>query len=131
MLVVSENGQRRLQTVPHSPVGYAVEAGVLDEREAICHQDLHLVSNLLGVDTAEIEFSDPLQLAPSDTVVIASDGLFDNLLMDDIVENVCRGALMDVALNLVEETLRHMIRPDGAEPSKPDDLALILYRSGE
>ena len=130
VMVVGPKGDRRLQTVPHSPVGYAVEAGVLNEREAINHQDLHLVSNLLGVDTPDIEVSAPYELQEGDTVVIASDGLFDNNLSDEIAALVTGVELQSAAVRLVEETLRRMLEPDGFEPSKPDDLSLILFRLG-
>jgi len=130
VMVVGRKGNRRLQTVPHSPVGYAVQAGVLNEREAICHQDLHLVSNLLGVDTPEVEVGEPFRLEADDTVVIASDGLFDNLLAEEVAKRVAGTDLESAATNLVGETLRRMLDPDGFEPSKPDDLSLILFRFG-
>ncbi|MFH0946729.1 MAG: SpoIIE family protein phosphatase [Planctomycetota bacterium] len=128
VLVIAADGGRKHRTVAHSPVGYALEAGVLSEVEAIFHQDLHLVSNLLGVETPEIEVSAPLQLAPGDTVVIGSDGLFDNLLIDEIAEMVSSADLLSAAVGLVEETVRRMTRPAGDHPSKPDDLAFILFR---
>ena len=128
VLVVSAKGTCRHRTVAHSPVGYALEAGVLSEVEAIFHRDLHLVSNLLGVDIPEIEVSEPLQLEVGDTVVIGSDGLFDKLLVDEIAKRVSTADPLSAAVGLVEETVRRMTRPTGEDPSKPDDLALILFR---
>jgi len=128
VLVIARDGGRKHRTVAHSPVGYALEAGVLSEVEAIFHRDLHLVSNLLGVDHPEIEVSDALPLAPGDTVVIGSDGLFDNLLVDEIARTVSSADLLSAAVGLVEETVRRMTRPQGEVPSKPDDLAFILFR---
>jgi serine/threonine protein phosphatase PrpC len=48
VLVFGGRGRIRLQTISHSPVGYAVEAGVLDEAQAMAHEDRHLVSNVVG-----------------------------------------------------------------------------------
>ena len=42
ILVVGQRGKRKLQTVMHSPVGYAFEAGVLDEEQALHHEDAGL-----------------------------------------------------------------------------------------
>ena len=46
ILVTGQRGKVKLQTVSHSPVGYAVEAGLLDEHGAITHSDRHVVSNV-------------------------------------------------------------------------------------
>lgn len=128
VLVMGQRGRKKLQTVSHSPVGYAVEAGILDEREALDHEDLHLVSNLLGVGDPRIEISTEFELRPRDTVVIGSDGLFDNMVVSEIVEAVRKGDLLEVTVALVEATLRRMVDPEPGRPSKPDDLALIVFR---
>ena len=129
VLMCGQRGRRKLQTVSHSPVGYAVEAGILDEREALRHEDLHLVSNLLGVGDPRIEISTEVQMKPRDTIVIGSDGLFDNFVTDEIVEMVRKGDLLDVTVHLVEQTLRRMVDPPREGPGKPDDLGLIVFRS--
>jgi len=51
-IIVGQRGVIRLQTVSHSPTGLAVEAGFLDQREALHHEDRHLVSNFLGTEYA-------------------------------------------------------------------------------
>ena len=60
-------------------------------------------------------------------MLIASDGLVDNLRPDEIVELVRKGDLLNAGRRLVDETLRRMNSPD-LEPSKPDDLTVILFR---
>ena len=47
-IVIGQRGLVKLQTTAHSPTGFAVEAGFLDEREALHHKDRHLVSNFIG-----------------------------------------------------------------------------------
>ncbi|MDH3593112.1 MAG: serine/threonine-protein phosphatase [Planctomycetota bacterium] len=128
ILVVGQRGRRKLQAISHSPVGYAIEAGVLDEEEALHHDELHVVSNLVGTADMRIEVSTPIRLAPRDTVVIASDGLSDNLHMEEIVETVRKGPLEKAARRLAHEARTRMREPDGERPSKPDDLTFLLYR---
>lgn len=48
VLIVGGRGKIKLQTVAHSPVGYAIEAGVLNESEALHHDQRHIVSNVVG-----------------------------------------------------------------------------------
>jgi serine/threonine protein phosphatase PrpC len=54
-LVVGQRGRIKLQTTAHSPTGFAVEAGFLDEREALHHAERHLVSNFLGTSDMKID----------------------------------------------------------------------------
>jgi serine/threonine protein phosphatase PrpC len=69
ILVVGQRGKIKLQTVSHSPVGYAIESGLLDESEAMHHEDRHLVSNLLGTPEMRIELGPTIALARHDTIV--------------------------------------------------------------
>jgi serine/threonine protein phosphatase PrpC len=129
ILVVGQRGKLKLQTVAHSPVGFAVEAGVLDESEAMHHAERHIVSNVLGTRDMRIEVGSALALAPRDTVLVASDGLVDNLLVGEIVECVRRGALEKAARRLADDARRRMLKPSPGEPSKPDDCSFIVYRA--
>jgi serine/threonine protein phosphatase PrpC len=128
ILVVGGRGKIKLQTVCHSPVGYAVEAGLLDEREALNHEHRHLVSNVLGVPDMRIEVGSTVELAPRDTLLLASDGLFDNLHVEEIVERVRKGPLQQVMRNLAEDCRRRMNGGDDGQPCKPDDLTFVAFR---
>ena len=55
VLLVGSRGKIKLHTRSHSPVAYGVEAGLIHEDEAIDHEDLHLVSNVVGTDDTHIE----------------------------------------------------------------------------
>lgn len=129
IMVVGQRGKIKLQTVSHSPVAYAVEAGFLDESEAMNHEERHLISNMIGTTDMRIEMGATMNLAPKDTLLIASDGLFDNLHTDEIVERVRKGPLKNV-LQLLAATCRDRMQGAGQDaPSKPDDLTFIVFRS--
>jgi serine/threonine protein phosphatase PrpC len=130
ILIVGQRGKRKLQTVSHSPVGYAVEAGLLKESEAMHHEDRHLVSNIVGCPQMRIEVGPLVQLRPRDTIVVASDGLFDNLHLEEIVELVRKGPLEKAAGALAQAAGERMIEPASGHPSKPDDLTIVLFRPG-
>ncbi len=122
ILVVGQRGKIKLQTISHSPVGYAVEAGFLTEDEALAHEDRHIVSNLIGSDDMRIEMGSAVPLAPRDTLLLGSDGLFDNLDAETIVERVRSGPL-DTAADELAQLAR-----DAMHRGKPDDMTFILYR---
>jgi len=129
LLVIGQRGRLRLQTIDHSPVAYAVQAGVLDERDAIHHRDRHLISNALGTESTRIEIGSSFRLAPRDTLLIASDGLFDNLRTDEIVAHVRKGPLLAGVEGLVAACRERMAAREGGQPSKPDDLTVLAFRA--
>lgn len=128
ILVTGQRGKIKLQTMAHSPVGYAVEAGLLDELEAVHHEHRHVVSNLVGVEDMRIEIGPNLHLARCDTVLIASDGLADNLYIDEIVERVRSGPLTNAARRIIEDSRRRMQGEGRSRPGHADDLSFILLR---
>lgn len=128
--IFGQRGKLKLTTASHSPVGMAVEAGVLDDEEAMHHEDRHLVSNAVGLEEMRIEIGPPIRLSPLDTVVLASDGLFDNLTLSEIVETLRTGPLLDSVERMATLARRRMVEPQPGEPSKPDDLTAIAYRPG-
>jgi len=129
ILVMGGRGKLKLWTVAHSPVGYAIEAGMLDEAEALHHEDRHLVSNVIGSPEMHIQIGPAIQLARRDTVLVASDGLFDNLRVEEIVGDLKGGSLEKKIQSLIDRAQSRMQRSENEQPSKPDDLTLIAFRS--
>jgi serine/threonine protein phosphatase PrpC len=128
ILITGQRGKVKLQTIPHSPIGYAVEAGLMEEEEAIHHEARHVISNVIGSDQMRIEMGPPTELAPRDTLLLASDGLFDNLLPNEIIEAIRSGPLDNSIGSLVEAAQGRMATGGGPAPSKPDDLTVIAFR---
>lgn len=128
ILLIGGHGKIKYQSLAHSPVGYLVESGHLSEAEAMHHEERHLVSNIVGEASMRIEIGPSLQLAPRDTLLVASDGLADNLHLDEIVEQIKCRPIHQAIQGLVENATDRMVSPSEEMPSKPDDLTTILYR---
>lgn len=128
IMVVGQKGKIKLFTKSHSPVGYAMEAGLIGEREAIMHEERHIVSNLLGQHGMHIEIGPTIELASKDTLIIASDGLFDNLRSDEIADACRKGQQLAAVGMLSEICYQRMTSPKEGEPSKPDDLTFLSWR---
>ncbi|MFQ5790919.1 MAG: PP2C family protein-serine/threonine phosphatase, partial [Acidobacteriota bacterium] len=116
------------QSIPHSPVGYGVESGFLDEKEAMYHQERHVVSNVIGAPGMRIEVGPTIEMARRDTLLLATDGLFDNLHTDEIVGLIRKGGLARAIKALAESSSDRMRNGGDDMPSKPDDLTCILFR---
>lgn len=127
-IVIGQRGLVKLQTTAHSPTGFAVEAGFLDQREALHHEERHLVSNFIGTTDMRIDVGAAVELDQKDTILLASDGLMDNVHVDEIIEIVRKGPLSDAILSVVDKAEQRMKNARDGEPSKPDDLSLILFR---
>ena len=128
ILVTGQRGRIKYQSMPHSPVGYAEASGMLDAEGAMFHTERHLVSNMVGMAEMRIEMSPPIKLAPRDTVVLASDGVFDNLYVSEVVDLVRTGPLAAAGARLFEQCEQRMSQAEGGHPNKPDDLTIVLYR---
>ena len=128
ILVTGLRGKLKYQTLIHSPVGYAVEAGLLDEGDAIKHEDRHIVSNVLGYSDMHLTVGSPIILDPYDTLLIATDGLFDNLQKLEIINLIRKGPLDRCADNLIEMVSKRMFETNTGNPSKFDDMSFILFR---
>jgi len=131
IITVGQRGKLKQQTVAHSPVGYAYESGVINEAEAMAHDERHLVSNVVGDPEMRIEIGPPLILARRDTLILASDGLTDNLHTGELAELIRKGPLLAAAKNVAAEVKNRMKDPAGDHPSKPDDSTFIIFRRAE
>ena len=127
-LVIGGRGRLKYQTVAHSPTGHAVEAGTLNEDDALFHEDRYLVSNILGHDPISIEISGNLKLATRDTILLATDGLFDNLYLAEICKIACERPILKACNGLAEAVTARMQNPNQDLPRKLDDLTIILIR---
>ncbi len=127
-MLVGGRGKIKYQSVSHSPVGYAVEAGMIDEQEAIEHEERHVVSNIVGSTSTHFEVGSPRKMAGRDSLLLASDGVFDNLLEAEVAELIRLGSLEQAANRLVAATQVRMQTLEEDRPSKPDDMAFFLFR---
>lgn len=126
ILITGQRGKLKMETISHSPVGYAVHSGVLSEEEAIDHDERHLVSNVLGTQEMHISLSARIEMNARDTLLLATDGLSDNVQRDEIVGMIRKNPLKACTENLSAYALKRMA--ENISPSKPDDLTFILYR---
>ncbi len=129
ILLVGNRGKIKYQSVAHSPIGYGVEAGLIAEKDAMHHEDRHIVSNVIGTSDMHIEIGPTLKLAKRDTLIAMSDGLSDNLHAEEIVERIRKGPIIAAAQRLADNARARMAEPAKTKPSKPDDLTFVVFRA--
>jgi len=133
--LVGQRGKLKAQTIAHNPTAYAVEAGYMTEAESHLHEDRATLSNCLGLEDMRIEIGSPTAIAPRDTLLLATDGVTDNLTTDEIIHAVRMGPLDAAAQTLLRRARERMTNPSlqegdegPAHPSKPDDATVVLFR---
>ena len=77
-----------------------------------------------------IEVGSIVHLKQHDTVLLASDGIFDNLHVAEIVELIRKGPLSHVEAELALTTRSRMNGEATHHPCKPDDTTFRLFRYG-
>jgi len=127
IVLVGGRGKVKLLTTSHSPVGYAMEAGMLEEQEALDHEERHLVSNYLGSEAMHVEVGSVRSVSTRDGLLVASDGVLDNLLMDEITGFLKNGTAATAASKIAGVAMQRMQTATEGQPHKPDDLTLIVF----
>ena len=75
-----------------------------------------------------IDVGATIDLHARDTVMLASDGLTDNLHLHEIVATIRKGPLVNAINSLTRLAGHRMTVDSNSQPSKPDDLSVILFR---
>lgn len=130
IMISGQRGKEKFLSISHSPVGYAVESGMLDASEAVLHEERHVVSNVVGEADMRIDIGPTIKMAKRDTLVLASDGLSDNLYNEEIIGIVRKGDLLQAAEELIRKSTARMHKQEPDKPGKADDLSFILFRQG-
>jgi len=125
---VGGRGRIRSETIHHSPVGYGVASGLLDQAESHHHEERHLLFNCIGSREMRVEIGAPARMAPRDTLLLASDGVLDNVRRDELVEMIRLGPLGQAAGALLARVSATMAGEDPELPAHPDDATALLFR---
>ena len=127
-LIVGQRGRVRMETLHHSPTGYGVAAGMLDRDDTHVHEERSLLSNCVGATDMRIEIGPPVELAARDTLLLATDGVLDNVHHDVLVDSIRRGPLVEAAGLIRDHARAAMCGEHPDLPAHPDDATAVLLR---
>ena len=136
-LLTGLKGKLKFMTPFQSLVGELLTANKITEKAALVHPNLNIVNNVLGHEKfyASIFLSEEVlksnknnKISKNDTLILATDGLFDNYISQELIDIVRTGALTDIAevlrLSLTENI--HVFSKQ--KLLKQDDVSFILCR---
>ncbi|HKK15167.1 MAG TPA: PP2C family serine/threonine-protein phosphatase [Gammaproteobacteria bacterium] len=131
IMLLGNRGKIKYSAIPHSPTGYALISGIINESEAMLDEERHFISNYIGSQDMRVEVGPVLQMAVRDTLLLSSDGVSDNMFDHEVVETVRKGSLQKAAVKLVTDCQRYMSQEVSDRTCHPDDLSFILFRPGK
>ncbi|MEI8026025.1 MAG: PP2C family serine/threonine-protein phosphatase [Pseudomonadota bacterium] len=126
-LISSSRGRLKYRVYGHNPVDFGILAGVWDESQYDPMGTRHMVTSVLGSEDMQVQVTSSLVLTPGDTLVLGSDGLFDNLSSREISKIIAHKNL-DLAASQLQEKVASQMKSGDLEYSKEDDLSFILFR---
>lgn len=128
ILLTTNHGNIKYQTLSHSPIGYAQICGALTQESAMRHPERNLISNYVGCVDMHINIGPIIELAPHDTLILSSDAVSDNLYEEEICDLIRKGPMLDGINELVTQCKKNMLEPLPDRRCHPDDLTLISFR---
>ncbi|MBV1862023.1 MAG: protein phosphatase 2C domain-containing protein, partial [Nannocystaceae bacterium] len=126
-ILLTPRGKVKVRTTVQSPVGYLVAAGALAPDDALLHEYRHLLSSAVGIDSMRLEVCPRVAFGKKDTLVLGSDGMFDNVFEHELLA-ITRNRSLDAAADELATLVAARMRRGGAPPCKPDDMSFILFR---
>ncbi|WP_127716822.1 PP2C family serine/threonine-protein phosphatase [Halobacteriovorax sp. HLS] len=118
------HGNEIFTSTPHSNSGLKVRAGITSQTDSLDDPDRYLVNNLMGDEFIRIESTSGVPIKKGHTILIGSDGLFDNISHEDLTEIVGRGSFDKSFQGLVDLC----IEQDPERWLKNDDITFIFLR---
>lgn len=118
------HGSELYSNIPQSEVGYRIEAGLLSQDESLDDPERYSVNNLLGDVSIRIEVASKMKIKKGHTILIGSDGLFDNLTHEELTEIAGKGTF-DKSF---EELSKICIEQNIETWKKDDDISFVLVR---
>ena len=127
-ILVGQRGRVGFETIPHSPVGYAVASGLLKQDDMHHHDERHLLSNCIGMREMRVEIGAPTKMSALDTLFLGTDGVLDNIQRGDLIDLIRVGPIQAAAAELQTRVRATMGGSDPTLPAHPDDATTLLFR---
>ncbi len=127
-ILLTPRGKVKVRTTVQSPVGYLVAAGAMAPDEALLHEYRHLLSSAVGIDAMRLEVCPRVAFGANDTLILGSDGLFDNVFEPELLAIMRGKDGLDVAADDLATLVANRMQRGGGLPCKPDDMSFALFR---
>lgn len=111
-------------SIPHSNIGHEIRAGLISQEDSLEAPHRNIVNHLLGDEFIRIEATSSISIKKGQTLVIGSDGLFDNISHESLTELIGKGQFDEGFKTLNDLCLKQ----EEGKWLKDDDIAFIVIR---
>tara|TARA_B100001971_G_scaffold84647_1_gene78252 strand:- start:359428 stop:360237 length:810 start_codon:yes stop_codon:yes gene_type:complete len=120
----NSSGKKLYSNIPQSEVGYLIQSGSMEQEDSLDDPNRHLVTNLIGDEAIRIESTSRIEIKKGNTIIVGSDGLFDNLSHDELASIMAQGSFDKSFETLVQRCLER----NEENWRKEDDISFIVLR---
>ena len=117
-------GRELFSSTPHSPTGLKVEAGITSQEDSLVDPERHFVNSFLGDEFVKINSTTSFELKKGHTVLLGTDGLFDNISHLELGEMASLGNFDES----FEKLTNFCKKRDEEKWLKDDDIAFVFFR---
>ncbi len=136
-LLTGLKGRLKFMTPFQSLVGEMLLKQEISEKDALVHPELNIVSNVLGhpkfyvtsfLSEEVLKSNKTNKISKYDTLLLATDGLFDNYISEELVDIIRSGSLIETTQILQASVVQNINVINKLKLLKQDDVSFILCR---
>ncbi len=120
----NSQGKEIYRNIPQSEVGHLIQGGVISQDDSLDHDNRYIVNHLIGDKSLRIESTTKMKLKIGHTILLGSDGLFDNLSHEQLAQIIFKDNI-EQAFN---ELTKICTEQDPESWKKSDDITFCLLR---
>lgn len=130
LIVIGGRGRLKYETIGHNLYEICNHCGLNEYIEDSIEVPSNVVTNMIGDISPRLDVGSSVKLAPNDTVILGSDGLFDNVSVSEICEKTKDLALDELAAFIHDEAKQRMSLASAEEGAKfkADDMSFIVFK---
>lgn len=117
-------GRKLFSSIPNSPTGLKVEAGVISQEDSLTDPERHIVNSFLGDSIVKINSTTSFELKKGHTILLGTDGLYDNISHQRLCDMISGGSFE----KSFEKLVNFCESKEKTEWLKDDDIAFFYLR---
>ena len=130
-VLLNHENQIKWESRDHSVINDLVDQGIISKEEALAHPQRHIVTKaLIGDEIPDLQIQ-KIPFVAGDRVIVASDGLWDNFMIDEITGLLADpnpqaqvSLLMQKALKKMKKV--HSTKWEGRLEPKADNISILI-----
>ncbi|MBF0279213.1 MAG: serine/threonine-protein phosphatase [SAR324 cluster bacterium] len=131
LALLDKDQKIKLETRDHTMLNAWIDQGYLSPEEALFHPQRHIITKALTGNEIPKPEMQQIALNYGDRLIVATDGLWDNFTIAEIIDMLSGSSPQEDTKMLMEKSLEKMQRPrsdnwEGSLLPKPDNISILI-----